>query len=356
MEQERYRKCRFFISYTRDSGEDFAIHLRESLEKRNIPAFLDIRDIPKKFRKTDEWWKCRDEAIRNSETMLLVITHGFERSEEVMKEISLAFDEKKGFMLLRHRDLDHNIIIDLKDGQVNLGDYNQISFDTKHELLRKVLSASVEEKIKPPSTPSIEKRKTQKDKVETVPPRERKTQEIVLLPDSADITRLSITNDLLNQIYEQAHRQAIDKYNDAQLSAFIIQVFPFADITPKVNIYLWFYSRWADKLCRFRFSDKLPQVENYPPDKFVREDRERVTFVTLPWKKSPQWMQFLNRVYSKIGPFASASGTYYQLNAFPPENSQGDWIVSFDDHFTGKEYAFEWNGKKIDDQSIKQVY
>jgi hypothetical protein len=61
-----------FISYKRKTGEDFALHLREGLEEEQIRAFLDIRDIPKKFKGTTEWWKFRDRAILHSEVFLLV--------------------------------------------------------------------------------------------------------------------------------------------------------------------------------------------------------------------------------------------------------------------------------------------
>lgn len=356
MEQEKHRKYSFFICYTRDSAEDLATHLRESLKKREITAFLDLTDIPKRFRKTDKWWKYRNEAIRNSETVLFVITHGFEKSDEVIREISLTFDEKKEFMLLRHKDLDHNIIIDLKDGQVNLGDYNQMSFENKHELLRKVLSAGVEEIIKPPYTPSIEKRKIQNDKAEIVPLWERKTQEIVLLPDRADIAKIGVTNDLLSRIYKEAYHQAIGKYDDAQFSRFTIQVFPFSKVGAKVNIYLRFYSRGADRICNFRFSDLEPQVQNILPDDFPTQNWQREISTTIPWKKSPQWKQFLSRAYSQIGPFAPAIGTSCHLSVLRAGKSQWNWILDFKDRFTGKEYQFTWNGKKINDKNIRRDY
>jgi len=286
MEQEEYAKHVFFICYRRISAEDLARHLRGSLEELEIPAFLDIIDIPKKSKKT-EWRKYRDEALRNSRIVLLLITPGFEKSDEVRSEMSLAFDEEKELMLLRHKDLDPNIIIELKDKQINLGDYNQISFDTKEELVREVHSAWAEKKVKLCNIPSIEKRETQIGKFETVPPIRRETREIVLLPEGAQITKLRIDNDLLNQIYEQAHRQAIDRYDDARLSYFCIQVFPFREVGSKVTIYLYFYSKWADKKCTFRFSDESPQVNHAPPDRPAK-DYDRDVFTRLPWNESPQ--------------------------------------------------------------------
>lgn len=350
MEQRKYEKYRFFICYTRDSAEDLATHLRESFERRRITAFLDVMDIPKKFRKTDEWWKYRDEALCNSETVLFIITDGFEESNEVIKELSLAFDEGKDLVFLRHKDRGPKIVIQLMDKEINLGDYNQISFETKQELLRKVLSVISGEKIKPPYTPSIEKRKTKNDKVETVPASKGKTRKKVLLPDGVNITKLNIDNSLLDSIYEQAHRKAIQIYNDAQLSGFTIQVFPFFKAGSKVNIHLSFYSKWADRTCRFTYHESLPQVKHHPPNKRPKHDSDREVFISLPWKVSPQWKQILDRVYAMIGPFAPANMTVYYVRAWFPKPH---WLLSFEDEFSGNNYEFLWDGKRLDKNSVK---
>lgn len=86
---------KIFICYIRDTGKDFASHLKKGLERQGIHAFLDIEDVPKKSKEM-EWWKFRDQAIRDSEIFLLLITIGIEASSEVRKEIALARKEKKG--------------------------------------------------------------------------------------------------------------------------------------------------------------------------------------------------------------------------------------------------------------------
>ena len=212
------------------------------------------------------------------------------------------------------------------------------------------------EKVKPEESIAQGKaeRKHEKERIKLPTPlRKGKEQKSALLPDNADITKLNVNDSLLDSIYEQAHRKAIDIYHDAQLSGFCIQVYPFFETGNKVNIYLDFYSKWADRLCGFRYSDVSPQVEHLPPDKRPKFDSERETFTTLPWKKSPQWMHFLKRVYAKIGPFARAIGTNYHLRAFPSRKIH--WHVSFDDEFSGNEYAFEWNGRGLDENSVKQL-
>jgi hypothetical protein len=191
----------------------------------------------------------------------------------------------------------------------------------------------------------------QESKAETVVVTEGEKQKSALLPDIAHIAKLSINESLLDAIYEQAQRKATSIYHDTQLSLFSIQVYPFMD--KSVNIYLYFYSKWADKTCTFRYSNRLPQVEHSPPDTRPKSDSGREVFTTLPWKESPQWAQFLERAYAKIGPFATALGTNYHLFSYPTRNTY--WCLLFHDGFSGTEYDFEWNGKGLDENSIKQL-
>ena len=183
---------------------------------------------------------------------------------------------------------------------------------------------------------------------------EKKNQSSVLLPDRNEITKLNITDGLLDQIYEQAQTQAITMYYDAQLSSFTIQVFPFQDVGASVNIYFSFYSKWVNKTCTFRYSDFQPQVEHTLPDKRARSDYDKQIFNTLPWRESPQWLQFLGRVYVRIKPIPPAKSTCYHLNA-RAYSKNTPWRVTFEDGFSGNEYVFEWDGKGLDENSIKQV-
>lgn len=134
---------KFFISYRRDTAEDFAVHLKRGLQREGISAFLDVADIPKKFDKKEKWSEIRDQAIRDSEIFLLIITEGIENSLEVRKEIALANEiENMDFMYFRHQDLTPDIVIEAKGKSLNLGDFNQIAFETREDLLRKVLRSA----------------------------------------------------------------------------------------------------------------------------------------------------------------------------------------------------------------------
>jgi hypothetical protein len=176
-----------------------------------------------------------------------------------------------------------------------------------------------------------------------------------LLPDITEITQLRIDNNLLDQTYEQARKQAIDINNDAQLSRFTIQVFPFQEATCKVHIYFDFYSKWTDKQYSFRYSEDDPQVVHVLPDKRAKIGYDREVFKSLPWKDSPQWMQFLNKVYVKIKPLNQAMKTCYHLSA-SAYAKETPWRVTFEDGFSGNDYTFKWDGKGLGEDSIKQEH
>jgi len=113
--------------------------LKEGLKEFQITAFLDIEDIPKRFKGSDIWWKRRDQAIRDCSTFLMIVTRGFERSQEIRNEITLAFNEKRELMILRRRNLPTDLPIALLNKNINIRDYQQIPFETREELLRSVL-------------------------------------------------------------------------------------------------------------------------------------------------------------------------------------------------------------------------
>jgi hypothetical protein len=127
-----------FICYRRDSGEDFAEHLKNWLEEFQLRTFLDVTDIPGQFKGTQKWVNIRDKAIRECKIFILVITPGFESSEEIKKEFRLAKKSSdKVFVCFRHKDVARNLCLNLGNEKVELSNYQQISFDTKEDLLRK---------------------------------------------------------------------------------------------------------------------------------------------------------------------------------------------------------------------------
>jgi hypothetical protein len=126
-----------FICHKKSSGKDFAEHLKAGLEELGYHSFLDSKDIPKITDGKEEWIEIRDQALRESKTFILIITPGFDLSQEVKNELTLARAVgNKSFLYFRHRDLGRKIIVDLKNEKVDLGRQEQVSFETKEELLR----------------------------------------------------------------------------------------------------------------------------------------------------------------------------------------------------------------------------
>lgn len=126
-----------FICHKKSSGKDFADHLKAGLEELGYHSFLDSKDIPKMVDGVEEWAKIRDQAIKESKTFILIITPGFDLSPEVRNELKLARQVgNKQFIYFRHRDLARKIVVDLEDEKLDLGKQEQVSFETKEELLR----------------------------------------------------------------------------------------------------------------------------------------------------------------------------------------------------------------------------
>jgi len=190
-------------------------------------------------------------------------------------------------------------------------------------------------------------------KTETVPSRNKSIEKVVLLPENTEITNLNVDNKLLDEIYEQANRKAIEMYPDALFTCFTVQVHPFVSMGSKVNIYMHFFSKFSKKTCSFSYTEIFPTVEHNLPDRPERNVSEIVALTTLPWGASPHWIQFLRRAIHSKGPFAPSLKTCYHLTA----NSALSpiWHLSVSDGFNGNEYAFSWDGKGLDENSIKQL-
>ena len=126
-----------FICYKQSSGKDFAEHLKAGLEELGFHSFIDSKDIPRMVDGKEEWREIRDNALNESKIFILIITPGFDLSQEVVNELKLARKiGNKRFIYFRHRDLARKIVVDLFTETVDLGRQEQVSFETKEELLR----------------------------------------------------------------------------------------------------------------------------------------------------------------------------------------------------------------------------
>jgi hypothetical protein len=126
-----------FLCYKKSSGRDYADHLKSGLEELGLHTFEDCKDIPQTV-DTEEGWACsRDKALEESKYFVLIMTPGFNLSREVTNEIRMARKQtNKTFVYFRHRSMNRNIVINLGDELFDIGKLEQVSFETKEELLR----------------------------------------------------------------------------------------------------------------------------------------------------------------------------------------------------------------------------
>jgi hypothetical protein len=126
-----------FLCYKKSSGKDYADHLKTGLEELGLHTFEDCKDIPQTV-DTEEGWACsRDKALEESKYFILIMTPGFNLSREVANEIGMARKQSnKTFVYFRHRSMGRNIVVNLGKEVLDIGKLEQVSFETKEELLR----------------------------------------------------------------------------------------------------------------------------------------------------------------------------------------------------------------------------
>lgn len=126
-----------FLCYKKSSGRDFADHLKTGLEESGLHTFEDCRDIPQTVDTEDGWACVRDRALEQCKYFVLIMTPGFNLSSEVIKEIGIARKiGNKTFVFFRHRSMGRNIVVNLGDEVLDIGKLEQVSFESKEELLR----------------------------------------------------------------------------------------------------------------------------------------------------------------------------------------------------------------------------
>ena len=100
-------------------------------------AFEDCKDIPRTVDTDEGWDRVRDKALAESKYFVLIMTPGFNLSSEVVKEIGMARKQaNKTFVFFRHRSMGRKIVVNLGDEVLDIGKLEQVSFETKEELLR----------------------------------------------------------------------------------------------------------------------------------------------------------------------------------------------------------------------------
>lgn len=135
-----------FLCYKKSSGKDYADHLKTGLEEVGLHTFEDCKDIPLTVTTDETWTKVRDQALTESKYFLLIMTPGFDLSSEVVREISMARKQaNKTFIFFRHRSMGRKIIINLDSEMLDISQVEQVSFESKEELLRLAINIFKEE-------------------------------------------------------------------------------------------------------------------------------------------------------------------------------------------------------------------
>ena len=135
--EENLKPYDIFLCYKKNSGKDFADHLKAGLEEFGLHTFLDSKDISEIVDGLEEWAKIRDKALDESKIFILIMTPGFDLSPEVRKELSLARKSgNKRFIYFRYRKMSRKIVIHLENELLDIGKQEQVSFESKEEILR----------------------------------------------------------------------------------------------------------------------------------------------------------------------------------------------------------------------------
>jgi hypothetical protein len=127
-----------FLCYKKSSAKDFADHLKAGLEELGLHTFIDTKDIPFSVSNNEVGWaRYRDDALNESKYFILIMTPGFDLSYEVVKEIDMARKQtNKTFIFFRHRNMGRRIIVKFANDTLDIGKLEQVSFESKEELLR----------------------------------------------------------------------------------------------------------------------------------------------------------------------------------------------------------------------------
>jgi len=131
----------FFISYFSGTGTTFAKYLKaHSEEIGHRTAFLDREDIPKNINENmPEWRSYIDQAIKNSDNFILIMTRRFNERPEVIREYWHAIDHKIPIFLFKQENLEPNdLCVAIGRESIDFSKFEYTEFKDECDLLTKV--------------------------------------------------------------------------------------------------------------------------------------------------------------------------------------------------------------------------
>ncbi len=348
------KKFNFFISYYAGTGFIFAKYLKDHAKDiGNLTAFLDKEDIPRTITcAMPEWHSYINQAIKNSKNFILIMTRRFNERPEVIREFRYAVTERIPILLFKFKTLNNqDLYCNIDNQPIAFSSMHYTEFSDSCDLLSKVdevltgknnVPDSIESKTITPDS----------DKISS----DFQKSKMAMLPDGEEVNKIKLHNKTLDIIYKQAFKNAKEKFKDAVLSSFSVQIcqYPTLNQTNDVIIYLHFHSSKTNKTLSFSLNDRESEVVFRPPIKTTSR-RTRV-FKELPWKKNPKWLEIFIQTYLKIGPFPKdAEMHYYSVGVDPSENGNNEWYFVFTDGFCGKNYRYLWTGNEKDEPKLLAI-
>jgi len=129
---------KFFVSYGRDDGADFAEHIFNTLTKQNLDVFYDIEKIPK----GTEWETNIFNNIDNSNYFILILTKTALSSTMVDKEVQRAKSKNIKIVPYKFKSIKWNECV-----KWDIQKIHGTEFSTKENLIREVLEDIVTNNI-----------------------------------------------------------------------------------------------------------------------------------------------------------------------------------------------------------------
>ena len=187
-----------FACYEDTTGLDLADQLKRSLGKRSVRVFVAKRDIPETITNLQTWRKVIDDVIKTCSAFVLIISAN-RLTSEMTRELGLGLershDEREFGIVICHLNGVPRSSEQLAELGVNLQDYQQIDFESKEELARKI-NRVIDEKGHARKTAATSEEAS--EVVDTIP--DKKNVELGAIETNVDRRMLRLCNMVFNPV------------------------------------------------------------------------------------------------------------------------------------------------------------